>query len=91
MPHLHSLRWRVLLLSSAALMALAMLCGSARAATGYGELTRFGSEGTGSGELAEAPLGVGVDSADNSVFVVDEPTPPEQKPWKTPTKKKNVK
>jgi hypothetical protein len=79
MPHLHSLRWRVLLLSSAALMALAMLCGSARAATGYGELTRFGSEGTGSGELAEAPLGVGVDSADNSVFVVDEPTPPEQK------------
>jgi hypothetical protein len=84
MPHLYSIRrkLRVVLACTAVVLASLLSCaGAAEAAEGYGELTRFGNAGTGPGELApfassESPatLGIGVDSSDNSVYVVDEPT-----------------
>jgi PKD repeat protein len=64
-----------------ALTALALLpAGAAHAAepTGYGELTRFGEAGDLEGQLDELRThAIGVDTSDNSVFVLDEPKEPK--------------
>ncbi|HUA11768.1 MAG TPA: PKD domain-containing protein [Solirubrobacteraceae bacterium] len=79
--------------TAAAIAALALSAAPAGAAVGYGELARFGSEGTGDGELSatacdpaehqlelieKCALDIGVDPAEeNSVFVLDQPSEDE--------------
>jgi PKD repeat protein len=62
-------------------IALALLAASAAHAaepTGYGELTRFGEAGDLEGQLDELRThAIGVDTNDNSVFVLDEPKEPK--------------
>ncbi len=59
--------------------AVVLACGAITAtagATGFGELTRFGERGVGSGQFTEsgtAAQAFGVDTTDNTVYVGDEP------------------
>jgi PKD repeat protein len=61
------------LLALATLFVLLPSSVHAEALQGYGELTRFGSEGSNPGELSETgALALGVDPRDNSVYVLDQ-------------------
>ena len=76
MSYTHTRRIRSSIVASVALAVLGALimAGSAAAAVGYGELTRFGAPGSGLGKLTEErSRAIGVDPRDNSVYVLDEP------------------
>jgi hypothetical protein len=83
MPHPDIVRRALRTALASGLMAVIALLGCAaiaQAAGGFGELARFGKMGIGPGELAGnepaeplSTLGLGVDSTDNSVYVIDEP------------------
>jgi PKD domain len=73
MPHRGNALRRLLALLGVAIFASAIAAGAAQAES-YGEITRFGKAGTGLGGITQATGAIGVDAADNSIFVVDSPT-----------------
>jgi PKD repeat protein len=66
-----------LALTALALLVAGLLTASAQAASNFGEVGKFGKGGKGAGEFTLPPgntvHAIGVDPADNSVFVGDEP------------------
>ncbi len=75
MSYMHTSRIRSSILASIILVAFgALVTAGSAAASGYGELTRFGAPGSGLGKLTEErSRAIGVDPRDNSVYVLDEP------------------
>ena len=85
MPHPQSARRITLLALASCLLALtalflvALRTGAAHAATGYGELTRFGKAGGAAGDIEPGlSQAIGVDTANNDVFVLDEEGEPKE-------------
>jgi hypothetical protein len=78
MPDRERVLRRLLALLAAAVLAAAATAAAAQADP-YGEIEHFGAKGTALGELTlrSDAAGFGVDPANNSVYVVDNPTPAE--------------